>query len=124
MGTDSVTYVVQKEFSNAVDDCIVGTLPAPPLVITTTSLPPGAHGIPYAQALSATGGNAPYTWKLVKGTGTLPKGVKLGKTTGILAGTPKAAGTYTFTVEALDTKTTTKPKTQHTATEVLTLTVG
>jgi hypothetical protein len=123
VGTDAVTYTLQAEFSNAAHDCIVGTVPVP-LIVVTTSLPPGTAGVPYTQTLAASGGNAPYQWKLVKGGGTLPRGVKLGKTTGILAGTPKAPGTYTFTVQVRDTKTTTKPRTQNTATQVLSLVVG
>jgi hypothetical protein len=122
VGTDAVTYVVQAQFSNVHKDCIVGTVPVPLSVVTTT-LVAGSVGVPYSQTLSATGGNAPYAWKLVKGSGVLPKGVTLGKTTGTLAGTPKAAGTYVFSVEAFDTRTLTKPKTQNTATRVLTLAV-
>jgi hypothetical protein len=85
---------------------------------------PGSHGVPYAQTLVATGGNAPYTWKLVKGAGTLPRGVKLDKLTGTLSGTPKLAGTYPFTVEVLDTKTATRPRTRNTTTQAYTLLVS
>jgi hypothetical protein len=123
VGTDAVTYVLQAEFSNVRHDCTVGSVSVPLQVVTTT-LAAGTARVPYTQTLTATGGNAPYTWKLVKGSGVLPKGVKLGKATGTLAGTPKLAGTYVFTVEAFDTKSTTKPKTQNTATQVLTLTVA
>ena len=121
VGTDAVTYTVQAEFSDVRNDCIVGTVPVP-LAVVTTTLAPGSAGVTYLQTLTASGGNAPYTWKLVKASGALPKGVKLSKA-GILSGTPKAAGTYSFTVEALDTKSSTKPKTQNTATQALTLTV-
>ena len=123
VGTDAVTYVLQKEFSNINHDCIVGTVPVP-LTVVTTTLAAGTVGVPYTQTLTASGGNAPYTWKLVKASGMLPRGVKLNKTTGVLSGTPKKAGTYSFTVEALDTKTLTKPKTQNTATQALTVTVS
>jgi hypothetical protein len=126
VGTDSVTYVVQSEFSNSRASCYVGTVPvvSTPLTVVTTSLAAGAVGTPYTQSLAAAGGNAPYTWKLVRGLGKLPKGVKLAKATGVLTGTPKLAGVYTFTVEVLDTKTITKPRTRNVATQVLVLTVA
>ena len=60
------------------------------LTITTTSLPGGTVGQSYpSTTLAATGGNPPYTWKLVKGSGKLPKGLKLNKHTGAISGTPK-----------------------------------
>jgi hypothetical protein len=124
VGTDTVTYVVQKVWSNVHKICFVGAVPGPPLAIATTSVVPGSHGVPYAQTLVATGGNAPYTWKLVKGAGTLPRGVKLDKLTGTLSGTPKLAGTYPFTVEVLDTKTATRPRTRNTTTQAYTLLVS
>jgi hypothetical protein len=44
------------------------------------------------------GGVAPLTWKI---GGKLPKGFKVTRT-GLLLGTPKAAGTYRFTVTVRD----------------------
>lgn len=92
------------------------------LHITTTSLPAEAIGNSYSETLAATGGNPPYTWKIVAGSGALPKGMKL-TGTGVIKGRPKAMGTFTFTVEVLDKKTKTKPHTQNTATQVLSITV-
>jgi hypothetical protein len=93
------------------------------LTVTTSYLPGGARGVPYSTRLTAFSGNAPYTWKLA--AGKLPKGLKLNKRTGVIAGTPnKSSESSTFTVEVLDTKTKTKPKTQHTATAVLTIPIS
>ncbi|WP_349257827.1 putative Ig domain-containing protein [Iamia sp.] len=47
--------------------------PAPPLAITTTSLPAATVGQPYAATLTATGGRAPYTWTAAG----LPSGLSL-----------------------------------------------
>ena len=93
------------------------------LQITTSGLPPGTVGQVYpTTVLAAANGNPPYTWKLVKGTGKLPKGLKLKD--GVISGTPsKKSETSTFTVEVLDTKTMTKPKTQNTATATFTITI-
>lgn len=53
----------------------------------------------YVKRRLVVGGNTPYS--LTK-TGALPRGLSLNATTGILSGTPKKAGQYTFTVSAKD----------------------
>jgi hypothetical protein len=71
-----------------------------PLAITTSSLPSGTVGTAYSQTLAATGGKAPRTWSLA--SGTLPAGLSLGASTGVISGTPTAAGTASFTVRVTD----------------------
>ena len=71
-----------------------------PLVITTTSLPAATGGQPYSATLAATGGITPYAWS-VSG-GSLPPGLTLNPSTGVISGTPDVAGTYTFTVTVTD----------------------
>jgi hypothetical protein len=109
---------------------IQGFFPPQPLTIATSSLPGGQVGIAYSASLTATGGNPsysyvspPYSWSLVKRSGDLPKGLQLNKSTGAITGTPIAAGTFSFKVEVLDTKTG-KPATQNSATSVLTIVVS
>src|SRR5262249_29419101 len=63
-----------------------------------SSLPSGTVGLAYSQTLTASGGTGSYTFSA---TGTLPPGLVLA-TTGVLAGTPTMAGTYTFTITARD----------------------
>ncbi len=92
------------------------------LAITTTSLPAGAIHEAYSATLGATGGNAPYAWTVLKGSGTLPSGLTLHKSTGVISGKPRTAGTSTFTVEVTDTKTTASPRTDHIAWKVLSIT--
>jgi hypothetical protein len=71
-----------------------------PLVFSPTTLPDGVYGSNYGnQMLSVTGGTAPYTFSL--SAGALPPGMNLGND-GTISGTPTAAGTYTFTVMAVD----------------------
>jgi GH25 family lysozyme M1 (1,4-beta-N-acetylmuramidase) len=92
---------------------VLPTLTKFPLSITTTLLPSGQVGDPYSDSLAALGGNPPYTWKLVKGAGMLPEGLKLHKTSGVISGIPERSGSSTFTVEVMGTKT--KPKDTDTA---------
>jgi hypothetical protein len=75
--------------------------------ITTTSLPSGLLGSTYNQTLIATG-TTPITWSIT--SGSLPDGLSLNQSTGLISGTPKAVGTYSFPVIARnsagsDTKT-------------------
>ncbi len=73
---------------------------APAVTITTTSpLPGGAVGSAYSQQLSATGGVTPYAWSATGLTGT---GLSLNPTSGLLSGTPVAAGTLSFSVTVTD----------------------
>lgn len=64
---------------------------------STVDLPvSGASSITY----SGTGGYGPYTY--TQTAGTLPPGMSLNGSTGILSGTPTTIGTYTFTISAQD----------------------
>jgi hypothetical protein len=74
---------------------------AAPLVTTITTLPPAKFGVAYSQALTATGGIAPLTWSLAPGSGPLPAGLNL-SSAGQISGTPTAVGTFTFTVQVVD----------------------
>lgn len=47
-----------------------------------------------------TGGTAPYTWSIT--SGSLPPGIALNATTGVLSGTPTALGSYPFYYSATD----------------------
>ena len=69
------------------------------LQITTTSLPNGYSGVAYDQALSGSGGTAPYAWSL--SSGSLPGGLAL-STSGAISGKPAAAGSSSFTAQLKD----------------------
>jgi len=62
--------------------------------------PSGEIGTAYSDTLAASGGTGAYTWSV--SSGSLPAGITLGSTTGTLAGTPTAAGTFSFTVQVTD----------------------
>jgi len=86
-----------------------------PLAITTTSLTGGTVAESYSATLTATGGTGSgYAWSV--SAGTLPGGMTLAST-GVLSGTPAAAGTFNFTAAVTDSS-------QASATASLSLVIG
>ncbi len=71
------------------------------LAVPGGTLPEGFTGEPYSQALSAAGGMTPYTWSA--DPSTLPPGLAL-SSSGVLSGTPTAAGTYSLSVSVQDSQ--------------------
>jgi WD40 repeat protein len=76
------------------------TVEAAALAITTGSLADATVGAAYSATLTATGGTPSYTWSIT--TGSLPAGLSLDTTTGLIGGTPTASGTSSFTVQVTD----------------------
>jgi large repetitive protein len=72
------------------------------LTVPGESLAQGFTGQAYSQQLPAPGGGvAPFSWSLVYGT--FPPGLAL-SSSGLISGTPTAAGTYQFQVQAADSQ--------------------
>src|SRR5271155_1902447 len=68
--------------------------PPPPLSITSTALSNGLTGTPYSSSIASSGGVPPLTWSVPPGT--LPPGLELNTSSGLISGTPTTAGVYTF----------------------------
>jgi uncharacterized protein (TIGR03437 family) len=88
---DSAMSTASRSYTLPID-------PGPPR-ITTTSLPPGTVGQPYSQQMLATAGSPPYAWSA---TG-LPAGLLI-STSGLIGGTPTAAGTFNLSVTVTDSE--------------------
>lgn len=69
------------------------------VTIDASALPSATVGVAYSKTLSAVGGTAPYSWSVIGGS--LPSGMTL-STTGVLSGTPTAAGISFLTIRATD----------------------
>ena len=89
--------------------------PAQPLAITSgAALPAGVVGAAYTTTLAASGGSGRYSWTVT--SGALPSGLTLAGA-GTLSGTPTSGGRSSFSVQVTDGA-------GHTATGSFTLTVA
>jgi hypothetical protein len=83
-----------------------------PLAIATSALTQAQVNTPYSASITAQGGLAPYTWSLY--SGSLPSGLTLNRSSGVISGLVSRPGTFTFTTEVADAS-------GHTTTRQLTL---
>jgi large repetitive protein len=79
---------------------IVDPAPAPPLVLSPTSLPNGRVNDPYSAGVAASGGTPPYALQLAQGAP--PPGLTFSN--GAIAGTPTQEGTFRFTINVTDAR--------------------
>lgn len=120
----SVTYVSPSTpIQSAVQALVTATSATDPtksasLQITVNPYPEmpfqtlasGTVGVPYSQPINLTGGTAPFRWSVYDGPiitgwkvgGSVPDGLKLDPQTGLITGTPTAAGTWYFEATATD----------------------
>jgi hypothetical protein len=90
MVTDAVGTSVIKEFTMRV------------VIISTVFLDQLYPGVPYSDTLNSLGATAPLTWSII--AGTLPVGLSLNPTTGVISGTPAATtqNEFPITVQLVD----------------------
>ncbi len=97
--TTAATFTIRSTDANGCTGTISYTLNpvCPSITITQTSLPQGTMGTTYSQTLSASGGISPYSaWTLT--SGTLPTGLTLNASTGVISGTPTAQASPATTI--------------------------
>ncbi len=90
----NITFKVTDSQSPPATDTATGAINIagpPPLNLPFPAGPAanGTVGTPYVFRLAATGGSAPYTYTV--STGTLPAGLSLNSSTGVISGTPTKA---------------------------------
>jgi hypothetical protein len=92
-GTVTITATAADAPSPLVSAVV--TVTAPPLSITTSSLPSGTVNATYNATINATGGVPPYTFKLDATSTALPTGLMFnpGSPSATITGTPTATGT-------------------------------
>jgi hypothetical protein len=103
---------------------------SPELRITSPSLPGGSvwnrtNRDTYLAGLAASGGNPPYKWSLVGGS--LPPGLRLHRSTGVISGKATLPGRYSFTMQAVDKRTkrtNAAPSSQYTASAILSIQIS
>ncbi|MFI6235468.1 putative Ig domain-containing protein [Micromonospora sp. NPDC050784] len=98
-GNFSFTVRVVDSFGQAATRTVsLGITASPTLAFPPP--PPGQVGVPYSTQLTVNGGTAPFVWSV--SAGSLPPGLTLNASTGLLSGTPTAAGSSSFTVRVVD----------------------
>lgn len=100
-GASSFTVKVTDASANAATANLSITINTT-LTITTTSLPGGSVSNPYSATVQASGGVTPYTWSVT--SGTLPAGLTINASTGVISGTPTTIETSNFTVTVTDSE--------------------
>lgn len=101
--TGTFTFTVKASDQSGCMGCRAYTLivDCPTLNISPINSPIGAVNAPYASnPLQTTGGTAPYTYGVTNGS--LPTGLTLNTSNGVISGTPTASGSFNFTITATD----------------------
>jgi hypothetical protein len=72
----------------------------PVITVNATPLVNGTVGTAYSQTVTGTGGVGPYSLSVI--SGTLPAGLSLNASTGVISGTPTSSTSQTFTIQIRD----------------------
>lgn len=102
-GKTSATIQVTDATHTSTTQSLSFLVNAPSVSLVTTTLPQGVVNVGYAQTLMAQSGVPPYIWSIA--SGSLPIGLTLNSNSGVISGTPTAAGSSNFVVEVMDSNT-------------------
>ena len=98
--TGTSTFTVKAQGANGCSATQTYTLviACPAITVNPATLPSGTIGTAYSQTVAASPAGGNYTYAV--SSGTLPTGLNLNPSTGLLSGTPSANGSFTFTITA------------------------
>jgi hypothetical protein len=100
-GTSSFTITATDSSGVAGSQAYTLTVdPASSLTVSPGALASATPNSAYSASLSATGGSGSYIFAVT--SGSLPAGISLNASTGVLSGTPPTIGTWSFTITATD----------------------
>ena len=98
-GTDANGCFGNQSYTIVIAPAITPPPGCPTITLAPASLPNGTVAIAYNQAITGSGGTAPYSFGIP--VGSAPAGLTL-TPAGLLAGTPTTAGSSNFTVRGTD----------------------
>jgi hypothetical protein len=108
VGNFSFTVQVRDNNSDTTTEAFTLAIVSALTITSAPTLPVGAVGVNYSQSVVVVGGTAPYTWSI--SSGGLPAGLSLAPASGAITGSPTSAGSFTFTVQVMDSTSVTQTK--------------
>jgi hypothetical protein len=94
-GTYNTPTTASRQFSMSIA--------APTVALAPSAVPAATVGVAYSSGATGSGGTAPYSYSVA--SGTLPPGLVLDASSGLLSGQPTTTGTYAFSLGVTDSTT-------------------
>ena len=99
-GTTGLSFTARVQDTYGCATTKVFNLKICPVITVNGSPGTGTISTPYSATFNVAGGTAPYTWAVT--SGSLPTGLTLNASTGVVSGTPTVVQSSTFTLAATD----------------------